>query len=106
MTKKLKAEFQPGGSKRHEIITKAVTYLKDPRFGLLGATTVAKPLANLAGLHSSLNGLCLLMEESMPVPDADACNCTGGGSTGCAYGIESRNNAIARAACRPQSIIA
>ena len=34
MTKKLKPEFQPGGSKRHEIITKAVTYLKDPRFGL------------------------------------------------------------------------
>ena len=34
MTKKLKPEFQPGGSKRHEIITKAVTYLKDTRFGL------------------------------------------------------------------------
>ena len=32
--KKLKEEYQPGGSKRHEIITKAVTYLKDPRFGL------------------------------------------------------------------------
>ena len=79
---------------------------KNPSFGLLGATTVAKPLANLAGLHSSLNGLCFLMEESMPVPDADACNCTGGGSTGCAYGIESRNNATARAACRPQSILA
>ena len=36
MTKKLKPEFQPGGSKRHEIITKADTYLKDPRFGFQG----------------------------------------------------------------------
>ena len=34
MTKELKAEYKPGGSKRHEIIKKAVTYLKDPRFGL------------------------------------------------------------------------
>ena len=34
MKKKLKAEYQPGGSKRHEIITKAVNYLKEPRFGL------------------------------------------------------------------------
>ena len=32
--KKLKPEYQPGGSKRHEIITKAVNYLKEPRFGL------------------------------------------------------------------------
>ena len=34
MKKKLKEEYQPGGSKRHEIIKKAVTYLKDPKFGL------------------------------------------------------------------------
>ena len=34
MTKKLKAEYQPGGSKRHVILYKAVQYLKDPRFGL------------------------------------------------------------------------
>ena len=34
MTKKLKPEFQPGGSKRHEILDKAVRYLQDPRFGL------------------------------------------------------------------------
>ena len=34
MTKKLKAEYQPGGSKRHVILDKAVQYLKDPRFGL------------------------------------------------------------------------
>ena len=34
MTKKLKEEYQPGGSLRHEIIKKAVTYLKDPKFGL------------------------------------------------------------------------
>ena len=34
MKKRLKAEFQPGGNKRHEIITKAVNYLKEPRFGL------------------------------------------------------------------------
>ena len=34
--KKLKAEYQPGGSKRHVILDKAVYYLKDPRFGLQG----------------------------------------------------------------------
>jgi hypothetical protein len=34
MTKKLKPEFQPGGSKRHEILDKAVRYIQDPRFGL------------------------------------------------------------------------
>ena len=34
MKKKLKAEYQPGGSKRHVILEKAVKYLKDPRFGL------------------------------------------------------------------------
>ena len=34
--KKLKKEFQPGGSKRHVILNKAVEYLKDPRFGLQG----------------------------------------------------------------------
>jgi hypothetical protein len=32
--KKLKEEYQPGGSKRQEILDKAVAYLKDPRFGL------------------------------------------------------------------------
>ena len=36
MTKKLKEEYQPGGSKRHVILQKAVEYLKDPRFGLQG----------------------------------------------------------------------
>ena len=36
MKKKLKAEYQPGGSKRHVILDKAVEYLKDPRFGLQG----------------------------------------------------------------------
>jgi len=36
MTKKLKEEYQPGGSKRHVILDKAVQYLKDPRFGLQG----------------------------------------------------------------------
>ena len=34
MTKKLKPEFQPGGSKRHEILDKAVRYLQDPKMGL------------------------------------------------------------------------
>ena len=29
----LKKEYQPGGSKRHEILEKAVRYLLDPRFG-------------------------------------------------------------------------
>ena len=32
--KKLKAEYQPGGSKRNVILDKAVQYLKDPKFGL------------------------------------------------------------------------
>ena len=36
MTKKLKEEYQPGGSKRHVILQKAIEYLKDPRFGLQG----------------------------------------------------------------------
>ena len=36
MTKKLKEEYQPGGSKRHVILDKAIEYLKDPRFGLQG----------------------------------------------------------------------
>ncbi len=30
----LKEEYQPGGSKRQEILDKAVDYLKEPRFGL------------------------------------------------------------------------
>ena len=34
MKKKLKPEYQTGGSKRHVILDKAVQYLKDPRFGL------------------------------------------------------------------------
>ena len=34
--KKLKPEYQRGGSKRHVILDKAVEYLKDPRFGLQG----------------------------------------------------------------------
>ena len=36
MKKKLKEEYQPGGSKRGEILDKAVRYLKDPRFGFQG----------------------------------------------------------------------
>jgi hypothetical protein len=32
--KTLKEEYQPGGSKRQEILDKAIAYLKDPRFGL------------------------------------------------------------------------
>ena len=36
MTKKLKEEYQPGGSKRHVVLQKAVEYLKDPSFGLQG----------------------------------------------------------------------
>ena len=36
MKKKLKPEYQTGGSKRHVILDKAVEYLKDPRFGLQG----------------------------------------------------------------------
>ena len=36
MKKKLKPEYQPGGSKRHVILDKAVEYLKDPKFGFQG----------------------------------------------------------------------
>ena len=35
--KKLKKEYQPGGSKRHEILEKAVRYLLDPRMGMQNA---------------------------------------------------------------------
>ena len=34
--KKLKPEYQPGGSKRQEILDKAVKYIADPRFGFQG----------------------------------------------------------------------
>jgi hypothetical protein len=34
--KTLKKEYQPGGSKRQEILDKAVKYIADPRFGLQG----------------------------------------------------------------------
>jgi len=37
MKKKLKAEYQPGGSKRSEILYKAVQYILDPRFGTQNA---------------------------------------------------------------------
>ena len=37
MKKKLKAEYQPGGSKRHVILDKAIQYLKDPKFGTQNA---------------------------------------------------------------------
>ena len=36
MNIKLKKEYQPGGAKRHEILDKAVEYLKDPKFGFQG----------------------------------------------------------------------
>ena len=35
--KKLKKEYQPGGSKRKEILEKAVRYLLDPRMGTQNA---------------------------------------------------------------------
>ena len=37
MKKKLKPEYQPGGSKREEILYKAVQYILDPRFGTQNA---------------------------------------------------------------------
>ena len=37
MKKKLKEEYQPGGSKREEILYKAVQYILDPRFGTQNA---------------------------------------------------------------------
>ena len=36
--KKLKPEYQPGGSKRGEILEKAVRYILDPKFGTQNAT--------------------------------------------------------------------
>ena len=33
MKKKLKEDYQPGGSKRGEILEKAVRYILDPKFG-------------------------------------------------------------------------
>ena len=35
--KKLKEEYQPDGSKRQEILDKAVKYILDPRFGTQNA---------------------------------------------------------------------
>ena len=35
--KKLKEEYQPGGSKRQEILSKAVRYILDPKFGTQNA---------------------------------------------------------------------
>ena len=37
MKKKLKEEYQPGGSKRGEILEKAVRYILDPKFGTQNA---------------------------------------------------------------------
>jgi len=35
--KEIKKEYQPGGSKRHEILEKAVRYLLDPNMGTQNA---------------------------------------------------------------------
>ena len=55
--KKLKAEYQPGGSKRGEILEKAVRYILDPKFG----TQNAKPafLLEQVGLSESEYLTCL-----------------------------------------------
>ena len=37
MTKKLKEEYQQGGSKRQEILDKAVQYILNPKFGTQNA---------------------------------------------------------------------
>ena len=57
MTKKLKEEYQPGGSKRHVILNKAVEYLKDPKFGLQGDKRSF--LMDKLGLSSSEYLTCL-----------------------------------------------
>ena len=57
MTKTMKEEYQPGGSKRQEILTKAVAYLKDPRFGLQGDKHSF--LTNQLGLSESEYLTCL-----------------------------------------------
>ena len=36
MTRTVKPEFQEGGSRRQEILDKAVEYILDPKFGLQG----------------------------------------------------------------------
>ena len=36
MSRSLKPEFQEGGSRRQEILDKAVEYILDPKFGLQG----------------------------------------------------------------------
>ena len=36
MARNLKPEFQEGGSRRQEILDKAVEYILDPKFGLQG----------------------------------------------------------------------
>ena len=55
--KKLKPEYQRGGSKRHVILDKAVEYLKDPRFGLQGDKHVF--LKEEVGLSESEYLTCL-----------------------------------------------
>ena len=36
MSRSLKPEFQEGGSRRQEILDKAVEYIRDPKFGFQG----------------------------------------------------------------------
>ena len=36
MSRSLKPEFQEGGSRRQEILDKAVEYIEDPKFGFQG----------------------------------------------------------------------
>jgi len=36
MSRSLKPEFQEGGSRRQEILDKAVEYIQDPKFGFQG----------------------------------------------------------------------
>ena len=58
--KKLKPEYQPGGSKRHEILDKAVEYiLKDPKFGTQGHKHMHFCWKDQVGLSESEYLTCL-----------------------------------------------
>ena len=58
--KKLKEEYQPGGSKRQEILDKAVQYILNPRFGTQNAKHAF--LLEEVGLSES----CLLYTSPSP----------------------------------------
>ena len=65
--KKLKEEYQPGGSKRHVILDKAIQYLKDPKFGTQNAKHAF--LLEEVGLSESEYLTCLNKQLTLGRPD-------------------------------------